>query len=110
MMRNRVYVAANSARPLSKDIINSNVEIVLCGKCKNMVHHNEQVSSCLRVKRPVDPYELTAYYNTVLEKYSDALTMDYYDPYDDKYSSLKHSSIPYFNPKKKKSHKNKYFY
>ena len=82
-------------------------QIIYCGKNKNLHRVNEQVAFCLRLKG--HPVEIEAPFTT----YNDLVETSLYypvDPYDDKYATLKHSSIPYFNSRKRKSYKNRFSY
>ena len=82
-------------------------QIIYCGKNKNLHRVNEQVAFCLRLKGyPVEIEKPSISYNDCME------TSLYCreDLYDDKYATLKHSSIPYFNSKQRKSYKNRFSY
>ena len=82
-------------------------QIIYCGKNKNLHRVNEQVAFCLRLKgHPVEIEPPFATYNDFVE----TSLYCYKDPYDDKHATLKHSSIPYFNSKQRKSYKNRFSY
>lgn len=82
-------------------------QIIYCGKNKNLHRDNEQVAFCLRLKGyPVEIEKPSISCNDLM-KYSLDCRID---PYDDKYATLKHSSIPYFNSKQRKSYKNRFSY